>query len=110
MSDYRTTMWEVVAAVNQLDRLLIWASEVVTPVLTEADPSCVVQVFYSSDNRVAIVATGSSSPPVVPDPPSWLCYRKPHQWLFERLDRFDASGDQKQQHPDVGRGHPRRLP
>lgn len=83
MSRYRTTMWETVGEPDELAELLAWVIDVAEPTLIAADPGCSVQIYQSEDNRVVIIASGSTSAPKVPDPPAGLCRRPPHQWQFE---------------------------
>ena len=85
MSRFRTTMWETVAEADTLAQLLCWVAEVAEPDLIAADPGCSVQIYQSEDNRVVVIASGTAEAPTLPDPPSALCRRLPHQWQFESI-------------------------
>ena len=85
MSRFRTTMWETVAEADTLAELLGWVTEVAEPAVMVADPGCSVQIYQSEDNRVVVIATGTTAAPTLPDPPAALCRRLPHQWQFESI-------------------------
>ena len=72
-----TLMWEVRAAAGRLDDLVGF-------VCAQADPAAQVYRADDGDPRVVVIdPTGRG----VPDVPSELVARPPHEWRFEQVPR-----------------------
>jgi hypothetical protein len=70
-----TRMWEVRAAVGQLDALVEW-------VLANAPQSA--SVYRSADARVVVIDSTAAE---LPKCPSGLIARPPHSWDFDEVYR-----------------------
>ncbi|MHA6765100.1 hypothetical protein [Streptacidiphilus sp. PAMC 29251] len=72
-----TLMWEVRAAPGRLAELFAWAERLPAPSGGSAE------LYTAEDDRVVLILhTPGRTPPALPDPPSYLLSRPPHQWPF----------------------------
>lgn len=89
MSDtHDTLMWEVRAADGQLSALLDWAERMALPAVRSATSLRCVDVYESEQDRVVAILRFDGEPTQLPEPPSYLVHRAPHQWTFRHVREF----------------------
>jgi 4-hydroxy-3-polyprenylbenzoate decarboxylase len=79
-------MWEAVTD-QAPDTLRAWAQDELLRPLLDVDPDADVDLFYASDGRVVVIATGNVATFMPPTPPAPLVRREPHSWHFFRAPR-----------------------
>jgi hypothetical protein len=87
MADVIVRMWEARAESTRFTDLISWVCDTALPELEHHPLYLSSEVFSSTDNRLVVISRWRSTPVSLPDPPTRLVVRPPHEWDFTQVDR-----------------------
>ena len=87
MTDVIVRMWEARAEPARFADLISWVCEQALPEFDHNPLHLSSEVFSSTDHRLVVISKWRGNPTGLPQPPSRLVARPPHEWDFAQVDR-----------------------